>query len=77
MIQSFGLSESTGPGCVDLRIGNEHKIGAIGLPGFNWEYKVVDDDGNIVPRGTPGELCVRGNGVMRSIIRIRRPQPRP
>ena len=62
---SFGLSESTGPGCVDLRIGNEHKIGAIGLPGFNWEYKVVDDDGKIVPRGTPGELCVRGNGVMR------------
>jgi acyl-CoA synthetase (AMP-forming)/AMP-acid ligase II len=62
---SFGLSESTGPGCVDLRIGNEHKIGAIGLPGFNWECKVVDDDGNIVPKGTPGELCVRGNGVMR------------
>jgi acyl-CoA synthetase (AMP-forming)/AMP-acid ligase II len=62
---SFGLSESTGPGCVDLRIGNEHKIGAIGLPGFNWEFKVVDDDGNIVPKGIPGELCVRGNGVMR------------
>jgi acyl-CoA synthetase (AMP-forming)/AMP-acid ligase II len=62
---SFGLSESTGPGCVDLKIGNEHKIGAIGLPGFNWEYKVVDDDGVIVPKGTPGELCVRGNGVMR------------
>jgi acyl-CoA synthetase (AMP-forming)/AMP-acid ligase II len=62
---SFGLSESTGPGCVDLRIGNEHKIGAIGLPGFNWEYKVVDDDGNQVLSGTPGELCVRGNGVMR------------
>jgi acyl-CoA synthetase (AMP-forming)/AMP-acid ligase II len=62
---SFGLSESTGPGCVDLRIGNEHKIGAIGLPGFNWEYKVVDDDGVIVPKGKPGELCVRGNGVMR------------
>ncbi len=62
---SFGLSESTGPGCVDLRIGNEHKIGAIGKPGFNWEYKVVDDDGNPVPKGQPGELCVRGNGVMR------------
>jgi acyl-CoA synthetase (AMP-forming)/AMP-acid ligase II len=62
---SFGLSESTGPGCVDLGIGNEHKIGAIGLPGFNWEIKIVDDDANIVPRGQPGELCVRGNGVMR------------
>lgn len=62
---SFGLSESTGPGCVDLGLGNEHKIGAIGLPGFNWEVKVVDDDGKIVPTGQAGELCVRGNGVMR------------
>lgn len=62
---SFGLSESTGPGCVNLGIGNDHKIGAIGMPGFNWEYKVVDDNGTIVPQGTPGELCVRGNGVMR------------
>ncbi|MBA4419009.1 MAG: AMP-dependent synthetase [Syntrophus sp. (in: bacteria)] len=62
---SFGLSESTGPGCVNLGIGNEHKIGAIGLPGFNWEIKVVDDDGKILPKGEPGELCVRGNGVMR------------
>ncbi len=62
---SFGLSESTGPGCVNLGIGNEHKIGAIGRPGFNWEYKVVDTDGNKVTQGQIGELCVRGNGVMR------------
>jgi acyl-CoA synthetase (AMP-forming)/AMP-acid ligase II len=62
---SFGLSESTGPGCVDLGIDNEHKIGAIGRPGFNWETKIVDDGGTIVPKGQPGELCVRGNGVMR------------
>jgi acyl-CoA synthetase (AMP-forming)/AMP-acid ligase II len=66
---SFGLSESTGPGCVDLGIDNEHKIGAIGLPGFNWEVKVVDDDGIIVPKGQAGELCVRGNGVMREYYR--------
>jgi acyl-CoA synthetase (AMP-forming)/AMP-acid ligase II len=62
---NFGLSESTGPGCVHLGTGNEHKIGAIGIPGFNWEFKVVDENSKIVKKGEPGELCVRGNGVMR------------
>jgi acyl-CoA synthetase (AMP-forming)/AMP-acid ligase II len=62
---SYGLSESTGPGCVNLGIGNEQKIGAIGRPGFNWEYKVVDDSGIELKKGEIGELCVRGNGVMR------------
>jgi acyl-CoA synthetase (AMP-forming)/AMP-acid ligase II len=62
---SYGLSESTGPGCVNLGMENEHKIGAIGKPGFNWDYKVVDEGGNKVSQGQVGELCVRGNGVMR------------
>jgi len=62
---NFGLSESTGPGCVHLGIGNEHKIGAIGIPGFNWEARIVDENGNDVKRGDPGELIVRGDGVMR------------
>lgn len=62
---NYGLSESTGPGCVHLGIENEHKVGAIGLPGFNWETQVVDPDGNPVPQGGVGELTVRGDGVMR------------
>ena len=62
---NYGLSESTGPGCVHLGMGNEHKIGAIGLPGFNWEAKIVDENGNDVNKGEPGELLVRGDGVMR------------
>jgi acyl-CoA synthetase (AMP-forming)/AMP-acid ligase II len=62
---NYGLSESTGPGCVHLGIGNEHKIGAIGVPGFNWETRIVDENGMPVKKGEPGELCVRGNGVMR------------
>jgi acyl-CoA synthetase (AMP-forming)/AMP-acid ligase II len=62
---NYGLSESTGPGCVHLGIGNEHKIGAIGIPGFNWECKIVDEKGVLVNKGEAGELCVRGNGVMK------------
>ncbi len=61
----YGLSESTGPGCIHLGIENEHKVGAIGLPGFNWEARIVDMDGNPVPQGEVGELVVRGDGVMK------------
>ena len=62
---NYGLSEATGPGCVHLGIENEHKVGAIGLPGFNWEARIVDMDGNPVPQGEVGELVVRGDGVMK------------
>lgn len=61
----YGLSESTGPGCVHLGIGNEHKVGAIGIPGFDWEYRIVDMELNPVKIGEPGELMVKGPGVMK------------
>jgi len=62
---TFGLSESTGPNCVHLGIENIHKVGAIGRPGFNWETRIVDEEGKDVSRGQTGELILRGNGVMR------------
>ena len=61
---NYGLSESTGPGCVHLGLENTHKVGAIGVPGYRWECKIVDDNGNEVKRGEVGELCVKGPGVM-------------
>jgi acyl-CoA synthetase (AMP-forming)/AMP-acid ligase II len=62
---NYGLTECTGPGCVHLGMENTHKVGAIGVPGFDWEYKVVDFDLNQVPQGEAGELLVRGPGVMK------------
>ena len=62
---NYGLSESTGPGCVHLGIENEHKVGAIGLAGFNWETAIMDEEGNRIKPGEVGELVVRGDGVMR------------
>lgn len=62
---NYGLSESTGPGCVHLGIENIQKVGSIGLPGFNWEVKIVDDGGGSVLKGDVGELIVRGPGVMK------------
>ncbi len=62
---NYGLSESTGPGCVHLGMENVHKVGAIGVPGFGWTCKVVDEQGAEVKQGEVGELCVKGPGVMR------------
>lgn len=62
---NYGLSESTGPGSIHLGMENIHKVGAIGLPGFNWEAMIVDDDGNPLLNGHVGELVIRGPGVMR------------
>ena len=42
----------------------ELKTTTIGYPAAHCEVKVVDEDGKIVPVGTPGELCTRGYSVM-------------
>jgi acyl-CoA synthetase (AMP-forming)/AMP-acid ligase II len=62
---NYGLTESTGPGCVHLGMGHLSKVGAIGRPGFDWECKIVDQEHGVVPFGNPGELWVKGPGVMK------------
>jgi len=62
---NYGLSEASGPGCVHLGIGNEHKVGAIGKAGFGWETRIVNDRGEDVPWGEVGELLVKGSGIMK------------
>ncbi len=62
---NYGLSETTGPGCVHLGMENLHKVGAIGVPGFDWACRIVDFNLKEVPQGDPGELMVKGPGVMK------------
>ena len=61
---NYGLSESTGPGCVHLGMDHIDKVGAIGVPGYGWKVKIVDEEGNPVEQGQVGELCVKGTGDM-------------
>ena len=62
---NYGLTETTGPGCVHLGLENMHKVGAIGVPGFDWETKIVDKELNRLPSGQVGELVVKGPGIMK------------
>ena len=61
----YGLTEGSGPGVVDLGIGNERKIEAIGKPTLMWDLRIVDEQEEDVPQGEVGEMIVKGNGVMK------------
>jgi fatty-acyl-CoA synthase len=43
----------------------ERRVSTVGRIQPYVEVKVIDEAGDIVPRGTPGELCTRGYSVMR------------
>lgn len=62
---NYGLTECSGPGCVHLGKENLHKIGAIGIPGYGWTYDIVYRTMEPVPKGEPGELIIKGRGVMK------------
>lgn len=61
---NYGLSESIGPGCVHLGVENIDHVGAIGVPGYGWECRIVDEHRQDVKQGEVGELAVKGPGVM-------------
>ena len=42
----------------------ERRVSTVGRVQPHCEVKIVDNEGRIVPRGTPGELCTRGYSVM-------------
>lgn len=62
---NYGLSESIGPGAVHLGLENIDHVGAIGVAGYGWQTRIVDEKHREVPRGEVGELAVRGDGVMK------------
>ena len=62
---TYGLSESMGPGAIHNKLEDESKIGAIGKPGLLWDARIVDGAGGDVPVGGVGEIVLKGMGVMK------------
>ena len=63
---NYGLSEATGPGAVHLGLENRLRAGAVGKVGYGWQLKIVDsEDSSDISCSMVGELCVKGDGVMR------------
>ena len=64
LIEGYGLSEAS-PVVSMNPIDGSGKEGSIGRPVTNVEISVQDDEGNLLPHGVTGEICVRGGNVMR------------
>ena len=61
--EGYGLSE-TSPSVTCNPVDSTAYSGDIGLPLPNTEIRLLDDDGQPVADGTPGEICIRGPQVM-------------
>jgi len=59
----YGCTETAGagPGTIEMVRKKLPGSGTIGV--ITGEVKIVDEDGNLVPRGTVGEILLRGEGV--------------
>jgi long-chain acyl-CoA synthetase len=61
--EGYGLTEA--PVCVENPYGGLTKPGSIGLPIPEFEAKIVTPEGVAVTQGEPGELLIKGPGVMK------------
>lgn len=61
--QGYGLTEA-GPSITSLHQDDAiRKIGSIGKPNFYIDIKIIDDNGNDVPKGEVGEFLLKGPSV--------------
>ncbi|HYI20203.1 MAG TPA: long-chain fatty acid--CoA ligase [Solirubrobacteraceae bacterium] len=64
MLEGYGLTE-TSPVASFNKPGEPRKIDSIGTPLEDTEMRVVDSEDRDVERGMPGEILIRGHGVMK------------
>ncbi|KAM0790826.1 hypothetical protein ACM66B_004671 [Microbotryomycetes sp. NB124-2] len=62
VFQGWGMTETTSVGM--LPEPDKYKPGTVGKLLSSAEARLVDENGNDVPEGQPGELWVRGNNIM-------------
>jgi len=61
--EGYGMTETSPVACANPP--NAEQLGTIGLPVPNTQVKVIDDEGNDLPLGETGELCINGPQVMK------------
>lgn len=60
--QGYGLSEATP--VISTNTPDRHKLGSSGILVRPLEIKIMDNEGNELPLGIPGEIVIRGENVM-------------
>jgi long-chain acyl-CoA synthetase len=64
IVEGYGLTE-TSPVLSFNPMGGKAKVGSIGIPMPSTDIRCVDEDGNEVPVGKPGEIVAKGPQIMK------------
>lgn len=64
IVEGYGLTE-TSPVASTNPYGELARLGTVGIPVPGTAFKVIDDQGNELPLGERGELCIKGPQVMK------------
>ncbi|MFJ4396425.1 long-chain-fatty-acid--CoA ligase FadD2 [Pseudomonas sp. NPDC089396] len=64
IVEGYGLTE-TSPVASTNPYGQLARLGTVGMPVAGTAFKVIDDEGNELPVGERGELCIQGPQVMK------------
>jgi len=64
--QGYGMTEISG--VLTLNPPGDNRLGKVGIPVPGAEVKIVDDAGNALPSGTPGEVIARSPTLMKGYL---------
>ncbi|RUE94951.1 long-chain-fatty-acid--CoA ligase FadD2 [Pseudomonas aeruginosa] len=64
VVEGYGLTECS-PVVTTNPYGEQARLGTVGIPVVGTTLKVIDEEGNELPVGERGELCVKGPQVMK------------
>jgi len=69
ILSGIGMTETSAAGLInrpnDINISEKYAYESLGQPFPYTEVKIIDENNQIVPHNTDGELCFRGYGVMK------------
>jgi long-chain acyl-CoA synthetase len=69
VLEGYGLTE-TSPTATLCRYAEPRRPGSCGRPVPNVQIKIVDDQGNELPAGEPGEVLIKGPNVMKGYYKM-------
>ena len=64
--EAYGMTESAS--MVTYNHYYRHKVGSVGTPVGSVEVAIMDQEGNILPQGRDGEICIQGPNIMKGYL---------
>ena len=64
VLEAYGMTEATHQIASNPLPPRPHKFGSVGLATGTTRVSILDEQGNALPAGTVGEICIRGENVM-------------